>query len=160
MTDKFFIGAEPIGSGAFGKVYEAYNWSNGEKFAIKEIQKVPLCKNEAKIMMSLNHPCIVKLIEAAETTNAWYIRMNYFDGGSLHSRLDRGILDEKEAKFYFYQISKGVEYLHGLNIVHRDLKPKNMVLKSANAPYTLLKIIDFGVSKTDSCMRSVIGSHP
>lgn len=116
------------------------------------------CENEANIMLNLNHPCIVTLLDAIETTDAWFIQMNYFEGGSLHKLIDDQHLSEQRCKFLFYQIARGVEYIHIQGIVHRDIKPKNIVLKSSTDPYSLLKIIDFGISKTDSCLKSAIGS--
>lgn len=160
ITEEYFIGVEPIGKGGFGDVYKAYSWVNGDTFAIKKVEKIPLCEKETNIMKNLNHPCIVKLLNVIESTDAWFIRLNFLEGGSLDDRLKKGQLPEEHAKFFCYQIAKAVEYLHSLHIVHRDIKPKNIMLKSATDPYTLLKVIDFGVSKTSSCMQSIVGSNP
>lgn len=158
MTDQYFIDAKSFSRGAMGKIHIAYE-SNGQKFAIKMVKKIPLCENEANIMLNLKHPCIVKLLDAVETPNAWFIQMDFFEGGSLDDLIKRDQLSEELSKFFFYQLLKGVEYLHGLGIVHRDLKPKNIVIKSSTGPYSSLKIIDFGISKTDSCLKSCIGTY-
>lgn len=34
-----------------------------------------------------------------------------------------GVLDEKDAKFYFAQMCAGVENMHNSNVAHRDIKP-------------------------------------
>lgn len=45
------------------------------------------------------------------------------------------------------QILEAVNYCHGNNIVHRDLKPENL-LYDTNSPNGILKVIDFGTSRT------------
>ena len=52
-------------------------------------------------------------------------------------------LSKDGAACYFYQLIKGVDYIHSLGIAHRDLKPENLLL---TADYRL-KICDFGISK-------------
>lgn len=83
--------------------------------------------------------------------------MEFMQGGTFYKRLNRGVMSNEQAKFYFFQICKAVEYMHNSKLAHRDLKPANMMLES-NDEYTRLKLIDFGISKTTSCMRSVVGT--
>lgn len=40
-------------------------------------------------------------------------------------------------------ILNGLQYIHSKNIIHRDLKPDNII---TNHDFSLLKIIDFGLS--------------
>lgn len=56
------------------------------------------------------------------------------------------VISEPKAKHYFYQIMKGVEYMHrfyGHNsskgIFHRDIKPENILIKEST-----IKLADFG----------------
>jgi calcium-dependent protein kinase len=59
--------------------------------------------------------------------------------------LDRGHLNEEEAKNIFFQIMQAIHYCHSNKICHRDLKPENFLLltKEPNSP---IKVIDFGLS--------------
>ena len=47
------------------------------------------------------------------------------------------------AKYFIYQIIRGLKYLHSANVIHRDLKPGNLLVKSDCS----LKICDFGLSR-------------
>ena len=49
-------------------------------------------------------------------------------------------LEESDAKDIYYQIVKGMNYLHTNNIIHRDLKLENIILDDKKR----IKIIDFG----------------
>lgn len=71
--------------------------------------------------------------------------MEYIGHTSLHAYLKSKInrrLEEKEAKYLFIQIVKGIDYCHYKNIVHRDIKLENILLDENHN----IKIIDFGFS--------------
>ena len=65
------------------------------------------------------------------------------EGGELFEHLvERKVLPEDEARFFFHQIVDGLMYCQNAGICHRDLKPENLLLdKQGN-----LKISDFGLS--------------
>ncbi|XP_013617826.1 PREDICTED: probable serine/threonine-protein kinase MARK-C [Brassica oleracea var. oleracea] len=56
--------------------------------------------------------------------------------------VEKGRLQEEEARNFFQQIISGVEYCHRNMVVHRDLKPENLLLDSR----CNIKIADFGLS--------------
>lgn len=65
------------------------------------------------------------------------------EGGELFEHLvDRKILPEDEARFFFHQLIEGLMYCHNEGICHRDLKPENLLLDTMGN----LKISDFGLS--------------
>ncbi|KAK2505826.1 hypothetical protein MC885_017958 [Smutsia gigantea] len=51
-------------------------------------------------------------------------------------------LSEDQARFYFQDLIKGIEYLHYQKIIHRDIKPSNLLVGEDGH----IKIADFGVS--------------
>lgn len=48
-----------------------------------------------------------------------------------------------DAKKYFYQILKGLNYCHSMGIMHRDIKPGNIIV---DLDTQVLKILDWGLA--------------
>ena len=142
-----------IGQGAFGKVNLGLNILCGRVVAIKSFNKKKLNKKEntknkifyeIDLMKKLSHPNITKILEYFESEKYYLIIMEYINGGNLFSFVKkRRKLNEKLAKFLFYQIINGIKYLHSKNIVHRDIKLENILIDVNNN----IKICDFGISK-------------
>lgn len=99
---------------------------------------------EARILSEVHHPYIVNVLEVFEEHNTAYIAMEYIDGYSLKSLLEKeGQLPENQALHYISQIGEALQFVHEKNILHLDVKPSNILIdKQGNA-----RLIDFGVSK-------------
>lgn len=70
-------------------------------------------------------------------------------GGSLLSLiLDRGSLNEFEARPILYQVFAAVAHAHSCQIVHRDIKLENVIFKDYSQ--TSVFLIDWGLSTTFS----------
>ena len=52
-------------------------------------------------------------------------------------------LNSRHCLFFFYQIIRGLKYIHSAGIIHRDLKPKNILLNERCD----LRICDFGMAR-------------
>lgn len=103
---------------------------------------------QVRCMQMLQHPYIVRLLEAYDTPTKLYLIMEYGDGGDLHDYIvrqspQRG-LSESLSKRYFAQIVQAVAYCHQKHIIHRDLKPENVVLFRKQ---NIVKLIDFGFGR-------------
>jgi serine/threonine-protein kinase len=80
-----------------------------------------------------------------------YLVMEYLDGSDLEAILEKG--DEipvEDAVDYVLQACEALAEVHGLGIVHRDLKPANLVLTCGADGLACIKLIDFGISQTDT----------
>ncbi|XP_045213405.1 maternal embryonic leucine zipper kinase-like isoform X2 [Mercenaria mercenaria] len=139
---------ETIGSGGFAKVKLAYHSLTGEKVAIKIMDKrslgedLPRVKTEIAAMQDLCHQHICKLYQVIETTDRFYMVLEYCPEGELFDYIvakDR--LGEEEARIFFRQIVSAVAYIHNQGYAHRDLKPENLLLDEEQN----LKLIDFGL---------------
>ena len=99
---------------------------------------------EARILSEVHHPYIVNVLEVFEEHNTAYIAMEYIDGYSLKSLLEKeGILPEDQVLYYIRQIGEALQFVHEKNILHLDIKPSNILIdKKGDA-----RLIDFGVSK-------------
>lgn len=105
-------------------------------------------KSECSILQKLHHPCVIRIHDVHETSEALYIVLELAEGGELFERIvAQGQLDEATSKFLFRQVCIGVKYLHDSSITHRDLKPENILLTSPDTNDTLVKITDFGLSR-------------
>ncbi|XP_042396142.1 SNF1-related protein kinase catalytic subunit alpha KIN10-like isoform X1 [Zingiber officinale] len=140
-----------LGIGTFGKFKIAEHLSTGHKVAIKILNRHKIksmemeekVRREIKILRLFMHPHIIRLYEVIETHSDIYVVMEYVKSGELFDYIvEKGRLQEDEARRFFQQIISGVEYCHRNMVVHRDLKPENLLLDSK----CNVKIADFGLS--------------
>uniref|UniRef100_A0A0E0QKF9 non-specific serine/threonine protein kinase n=1 Tax=Oryza rufipogon TaxID=4529 RepID=A0A0E0QKF9_ORYRU len=140
-----------LGIGSFGKVKIAEHKLTGHRVAIKILNRRQMrnmemeekAKREIKILRLFIHPHIIRLYEVIYTPTDIYVVMEYCKFGELFDYIvEKGRLQEDEARRIFQQIISGVEYCHRNMVVHRDLKPENLLLDSK---YNV-KLADFGLS--------------
>jgi len=140
-----------LGIGTFGKVRIAEHKHTGHKVAIKILNRRQMrtmemeekAKREIKILRLFIHPHIIRLYEVIYTPTDIFVVMEYCKYGELFDCIvEKGRLQEDEARRIFQQIISGVEYCHRNMVVHRDLKPENLLLDSK---YNV-KLADFGLS--------------
>lgn len=153
-----------IGSGNFGVAKLCRDRSTGELVAIKYIPRgEKIDKNVEREIINhrgLLHPNIIRFREVFLTSTHLGIAMEYAAGGELFDRIVKaGRFSEDEARYFFQQLTSGVDYCHSEGICHRDLKLENTLLDGRPAPR--LKICDFGYSKSavfDSQPKSTVGT--
>ncbi len=141
-----------IGEGGMASVYEAEHEMLGTKVAIKVLNPILSAnaqikerfRNEAKMMASLDHLNITKVIDFDEQPQQLSIVMEFLNGEDLNQKIKReGPLSEKAIKNLFSQTLAAFEYAHSKGIVHRDIKPSNIFI----LPNGHVKILDFGIAK-------------
>ncbi|CAD5115332.1 DgyrCDS4314 [Dimorphilus gyrociliatus] len=157
LRTKYTI-SKVLGRGACGEVRLAFEKGSCNKVAIKIIKKRNFSQNtkmmskeqtlnEVRILKALKHPFIISIEDVVDTDDGLFIVLELMEGGELFDRVvSVGQLEEKVAKFYFYQIVLAIKYLHDQGITHRDLKPENILLLSDKED-TVVKVTDFGLSK-------------
>jgi serine/threonine protein kinase/tetratricopeptide (TPR) repeat protein len=143
---------EEIGAGGMGVVYRAQDTRLKRFVALKflppELTRDEAAKKrllrEAQAVSTLQHHNICTIHEIDETDDGrMFICMDYYEGETLKTRLERGPLAVEEAVDVMMQVARGLEDAHRRGIVHRDIKPANvMVTKQGVA-----KILDFGLAK-------------
>lgn len=167
IAKKYHLGKK-LGSGACGTVYLVHDFRTCKAYALKHIKKNLLMEkksdktlNEANIMRSLTHPCVVQMFDITNTRDSVYFTLELMKGGELLARIqEKHYLSEDISKFFFYQMCHAIEYLHKQKITHRDLKPDNILLATTD-DHTLLKISDFGLSKlikNNSVLKTLCGT--
>eukprot|EP00127_Corallochytrium_limacisporum_P000677 Clim_evm76s22 gene=Clim_evmTU76s22 len=151
--EKVYKFGKELGTGSFAVVRLGTRKDNGQKVALKIIDKT-LCvgkeamiETEVAVMRKVSHPHIVKLIEEYDTEDKLYLVLEYVSGGELFDRIvEDGNFTEKDAARITRQMTEAVKHLHDLDIVHRDLKPENILFSDPSASADV-KVADFGLSK-------------
>jgi len=152
---KYTMKEECLGEGAFGVVQMATLKSNGEKRAVKIIDKLLLdsqdrirLKYEIDILRNLNHPNIVRLYEVYENKNKLLLVQELCDGYELFDAIKHyTTFNEKRAAEIIQQLIQAISYCHAKNVVHRDLKPENILIDfNREGHIRSIKLIDFGVA--------------
>ncbi|XP_027904194.1 CBL-interacting serine/threonine-protein kinase 9-like isoform X1 [Vigna unguiculata] len=166
VVGKYELG-KTIGEGSFAKVKFARHVNNGNKVAIKILDRKHVLRHnmmeqlqrEISSMRLINHPNVTKIFEVMASKTKIYIVLELVDGGELFDKIAaKGKLEEDEARNYFQQLINAVDYCHSRGVYHRDLKPENLLLDSNS----VLKVSDFGLStytqKEDELLRTACGT--
>lgn len=95
------------------------------------------------IMMSLDHPNIIKLYEVYDQSNCYVIVMELCEGGDLFRKVNQGLIDYEQTISITKQILSALNYMHSQKIVHRDIKLENILYEPKGQT---IKLIDFGIS--------------
>jgi len=147
----FTIGVT-LGTGSFGRVRFATHKATGSIWAIKMLKKVEVIRlqqvehmiSEKQILMTLDHPFIVRLGATFQDPKFLYMVLEYIVGGEFFTHLRKAVrFDHLTSRFYASQIVLSFEYMHALDFIYRDLKPENLLLDRNG----YLKITDFGFAK-------------
>lgn len=107
---------------------------------------------EGRALARIDHPNVVRLNAVVAEENDVYLVMQFIDGESLESRIERNLaantqLSISEALTIFRQIVGGVSAAHAEGIIHRDLKPANVLIRAKDGA---VKVTDFGIAKEES----------
>ncbi|NXE72003.1 KKCC2 kinase, partial [Cochlearius cochlearius] len=175
---------DEIGKGSYGVVKLAYNEDDNTYYAMKVLSKKKLMRQagfprrppprgakaasegclqpkgpieqvyqEIAILKKLDHPNVVKLVEVSV---GHALPKTHPDPVMEIPTLKP--LSEDQARFYFQDLIKGIEYLHYQKIIHRDIKPSNLLVGEDGH----VKIADFGVSNefkgADALLTNTVGT--
>jgi serine/threonine protein kinase len=98
-------------------------------------------QRETRILARLEHPYIVRLLEAGTTGEALsYIVTEFVDGVRIDEFSSTLALDAKVR--LFLKVCDAVSAAHRALVVHRDLKPSNILVTADGTP----KVLDFGIA--------------
>jgi cGMP-dependent protein kinase len=141
-----------LGRGMFGNVFLTFNTKTSVFYALKTVQRNKVIAYdiydnvvlERKILLSVDHPLIVKLVKTFKDDSRLYFLMEFVHGMDLFDALrEMGLLNNESSKFYISCLLLIFEHMHERKIIYRDLKPENVMVDNEGYP----KLIDFGTSK-------------
>ncbi|KAI8814533.1 kinase-like domain-containing protein [Cladochytrium replicatum] len=149
-----------LGEGAFASVWIGLSKTTNEVMAVKQVNfvqpKLPgareltkkrvvdALRQEIELLSCLDNENIVKYFGYDVQENTISLFLEYVDGGSIASLLQKtGAFTEPAVQSITVQSLRGLEYLHKHMIIHRDIKSGNLLVSSQGQ----VKIADFGISK-------------
>jgi serine/threonine-protein kinase len=134
-----------------GTIYRAEDTRTHRLVAIKLLKPEALLSEpnllerfwrEGEALRQLNHPNIVKSIEAFEDAGLHYLVMEYVDGNDLQVYMQKNRLTIEQVLNMAIDIADALTRAHRLNIIHRDIKPANILIASNGS----VLLTDFGVA--------------
>ncbi|HKO51276.1 MAG TPA: serine/threonine-protein kinase [Polyangiaceae bacterium] len=149
-----------VGSGGMGIVLSATHLDLGQPVAIKvltvsdederreEARERFLREGRATAALVSDH--VVRVYDVGTLANgAPFMIMELLRGQDLARTLvQQGPLIIERACDYVRQAAEAIACAHAHGIVHRDLKPSNLFLTQRSDGSPLVKVLDFGISKT------------
>ena len=155
---------DQIASGGMGVVYRAENIVEGSRsFALKVIREEHAADtvvrkrflHEAAIIDQLDHPHIVAVHERGEHEGRLFMAMELLQGPSLANVIQDPTCGLSLAKclHIMKQLIVVVQQIHLKGVLHRDLKPENVVLVEKDDDQHFVKLLDFGLARTQSLTR-------
>jgi serine/threonine protein kinase len=143
---------ESIGEGGMGNVFRAIHLKLNRAVAIKVLrddrvhspEAIARFEREMKVIAQLEHPQIVRALDAGEHEGKQYLVMELLSGidlGQLSQRM--GPLPIAEACKIVYLAASALQYAHDRKILHRDVKPSNLLVTTEGD----VKLLDLGLAQ-------------
>lgn len=179
LDDKYEV-RQVLGRGGFGEVYKVRHLMLEKEFAMKllhpclaaEEQVRERFLREARILLKLDHPNLVKVHDVARLSRITrpsrnqhpnsltqrdaegngegrlYMTMEFCPWNPLDLVLSRRRqIAAREAARIAIKVLHALEHAHACEVVHRDLKPANLLVSPDADGHWRVKVLDFGIAK-------------
>jgi serine/threonine-protein kinase len=147
-----------LGEGGMGVVVAAHHTQLRQRVAIKFLlpavvkhpESVARFVREARASVRIQSEHVARVLDVGELENGSpFMVMEYLEGTDLSSVLESNPPPSAETVIeYMLQACEAVAEAHSLGIVHRDLKPANLFVTRRADGSPLVKVLDFGISKS------------
>lgn len=144
-----------LGRGAMGMVLRAKDDILQRDVAIKVILPDYLAREpaaglnflrEGEIVASLDHPNIVRVLDAGFDAGVAFLAFTFIEGPSFSSLILDGRRSMRASAELLFPVLDALEYAHRRGVVHGDLKPTNLFLGQDHTGCPRPAILDFGTS--------------
>jgi serine/threonine-protein kinase len=147
-----------LGIGGMGVVVAATHLQLDQKVALKFLlpdamenkDVVARFAREARAAAKIQSEHVERVIDVGTLeTGSPYMVMEYLQGRDLSDVLaERKVFPAEEAVGFVLQACEAIAEAHAASIVHRDLKPANLFLAERADKRSIVKVLDFGISKS------------
>jgi len=147
---------EQIGIGDLGTVFRATRLATQEECALKIItpagrsdqKSIQTFLREASILIQLQHPYIVRLIEIGASGTNLFLSTEFHPAVAWDQLTVRWSTSQRirVACGIMAQILSALDHAHARSMVHRDVKPGNILITRVNGKL-VAKLADFGLAK-------------
>jgi serine/threonine-protein kinase len=147
-----------LGHGGMGVVAECTHLALNERVAVKMLRQdvlqdqdaVSRFVREAQAAVKLKSEYVARVSDVGTFENGVpYMVMEFLEGHDLGELLkQRGVLPVPWAVELMLQTAEALAEAHSLSIVHRDVKPTNLFVTWRPDGSALIKVLDFGISKS------------
>jgi len=123
---------------------------------------VHMFRDEARLVMALDHPAICRIYDVGQIKGRWYIAMEWIHGASLADviaastapREASGTLPARVVAKIVADIASALDYAHRavdetgapLSLIHRDVSPQNIMIGFDGR----VRLLDFGLAKAST----------
>ncbi len=138
--------------GTATQIWEAINSTDHRRWAIKilrddrlsEKSEVAGMRHEFDVCQSLDHPCVIRMLELGEFRRLPYLVIEFFPAPNLKQCL-RQCPDRLTSYLAgtIVQAAWGIGHMHERGWVHRDVKPENILLNESGQ----VKLVDFAIAQ-------------
>lgn len=149
-VDDYYTIGRLIGEGMNGQVRLATDMLTDDTVAIKMVPRLgrenetQFLAREVQIILSVNHPNIVRTIDVFVTRRRIHFVMEYLAGGELFDFIAENThFTEAHAATVMADLLNALYYLHHRGIAHRDVKLENLLCANSTWPLNV-KLADFG----------------
>jgi len=147
-----------IGQGGMGVVVAGFHLELDQPVAIKflvtesglESEGAERFRREARAAAKIHSQHVARVFDIGLLDERLpYMVMELLNGQDLEHEIERrGAFPVSEAAGYILQAIDAVAEAHSVGIVHRDLKPTNLFLAQRADGSRIIKVLDFGISKS------------
>ncbi len=157
IVGRYRVG-KTLGQGGMGMVLAAHDERMDRPVALKFLlpalrekpNVVARFEREGRSAAKIDDEHVARVYNVESTADGVpFIVMEQLRGETLAKLIEtRGRLSIAEAVDFALQVCEALVQAHKLGIIHRDLKPQNLFLTQTAYGAHLLKVLDFGISKT------------
>jgi serine/threonine protein kinase len=150
--------AEPLGRGAMGAVYCAYDTLLRRKVALKVLIAAPGTPDdgaapgggggarilrEARAAAGITHPNAVSIYDVGEVDGVPFLAMELVAGRTMRGIIGDANIPLARRVRWLADTARALGAAHTLGVIHRDIKPENIMVRDDG----LVKVLDFGIAR-------------